>query len=53
MLNRPPHPARPGWRKRRRRSTLSPKGERVLNLDLPFDPALRGDLHLDLPFAGT
>ena len=27
----PPHPARPGWRKRRLRSTLSPKGERALN----------------------
>ena len=27
----PPHPARPGWRKRRLRSTLSPKGERVVN----------------------
>jgi hypothetical protein len=47
MLNRPPHPARPalhrtvrgpGWRKRRRRSTLSPKGERVLNLNLLLLP---------------
>src|SRR5208337_854302 len=28
MTLRPPHPARPGWRKRRRR-TLSPKGERA------------------------
>ena len=27
----PPHPARPGWRKRRLRSTLSPKGERAVN----------------------
>jgi hypothetical protein len=24
----PPHPARPGWCERRRRGTLSPKGER-------------------------
>ena len=27
--SRPPHPAHPGWRKRRRRATLSPKGERA------------------------
>jgi hypothetical protein len=28
-LQRLPLPARPGWGKRRRRSTLSPKGERA------------------------
>jgi len=41
---RPPHPARPGWRKRRLRPTLSPKGGRVVNLNRcrPRSPRRRG-----------
>ena len=48
-FGQPPHPAHPGWRKRRLWSTLSPKGARVVNssrlfqLPPPSPPWGKGD----------
>jgi hypothetical protein len=52
---RPPHPARAGWRKRHLRSTLSPKGARVVNStyrpDRPGSPRLAKGTRCLMPTA--